>query len=76
MSEWQKIETAPRDGTMVDLWAEWPRGGARLCNALWDASRPYPGWITDHRSYGVYDERQFTHWMPLPDQPTPKEPEG
>lgn len=69
MTGWQPIETAPKDGTQVDLWAGWANGGARLCNAFWDAARPYPGWITDARNYGVFDERQFTHWMPRPEAP-------
>ena len=36
MSEWQPIETAPRDGTIIDLWMTDSSGGAwREANAYW-----------------------------------------
>lgn len=38
MKEWQPIETAPKDGTKVDLW----RPGytkPRICDAWWESSR-------------------------------------
>lgn len=69
MSEWRPIETAPKDGTRVDLWASWDDCGVRLANAFWDTGRRFPGWVISVNDYGVLDERQFTHWMPLPAPP-------
>lgn len=38
--DWQPIETAPKDGTVVDLWVSeyegWPEGGSeRLAKCMW-----------------------------------------
>lgn len=77
MSDWQPIETAPRDGTTVLLW--WRR--EELDVAYWacgvwrefgDGSR---GWMGEsfHASAPetwtrLLGERP-THWMPLPTPP-------
>lgn len=80
MSEWQPIETAPKDGTLVDLW---------IINHLGDGERrPNCRWEQDHEDdedegrweqmyseasgsfFTAFDERaRATHWMPLPDPP-------
>jgi len=61
MSEWQPIETAPRDGTRVliadeDVWMAvarfWP------CNMAW----------TEDAASGL-KLNEPTHWMPLPEPP-------
>jgi len=67
MTDWQPIETAPKDGTVVDLWAD-----GRLANCLWERH------LDDHwrqqyseatgSSFGVSDLLP-THWMPLPEPP-------
>lgn len=70
MSGWQPIETAPKDGTVVDLWAHWPEGDEwrRSADAMWDAD------MGDWRA-GQYSFNQYvyaptvTHWMPLPSAP-------
>ena len=77
MSEWQPIETAPKDGTVVDLWnikghrltdIRWvvePRDGVAHPNCIMD------GW--KRPSYVPWEcltPDQFTHWMPLPQPPT------
>ena len=69
-SEWQPIETAPKDGRMVLLfpsrcWAE-------------DSDRGEVGyWDNDFHDWGglgsaAEDYTGPTHWMPLPSPPTPE----
>jgi len=83
VSEWQPIETAPKDGTFVDLWVINSRGeGDRVANACWKTPwGPYDdkqvGWWGEHENSG--DRRVFleptwrvTHWMPLPNPPEAK----
>ena len=68
MSEWQPMETAPRDGTAIlgcvkegitsIKWMEWDFDG---CDG-WYLSIP--------GAYASNDEANNpTHWMPLPDSP-------
>ena len=75
MGEWQKIETAPKDGTRVDLWVRHPdrkSGGFREIGAFYQAEewRSALGFgITSMRqsdgSWAIYP----THWMPIPPPP-------
>ena len=70
MSEWQPIETAPKDGTLVLLWP-----GSRtvnrlltVCSAYWHqpANPKVSGmWVGQFVTRGSY----ITHWMPLPEPP-------
>ena len=63
MSEWQPIETAPKDGTAVLVYdgkittAEWYGLGG-----YWSLCR-VGAWAED-------SETDPTHWMPLPDPPS------
>lgn len=59
---WQPIETAPRDGTPVDLWH---RVGTRMCEVWWDAD--------DKCWSNCSDDSDYTHWMPCPAPPTAKQ---
>ena len=72
MSEWQPIETAPKDGGDLLLFCP-ARGAVRgSWNACKYDSKPRPYWTHDReRLYGVKDTRadQPTHWMPLPKPP-------
>lgn len=77
---WQPIETAPKNETVVDLWAVLPEHdptqGERLANCFW---RVFPGdrinegqWCQQYAeapgsSFEV-DEIP-THWMPRPEPP-------
>jgi hypothetical protein len=73
MSEWQPIDTAPKDGTQVLLYD--PNLADIDENDLDDRRIPTPqlvgwwrnkGWELVHYSAFRYNP---THWMPLPDGP-------
>lgn len=59
MTEWQPIETAPKDGTDVLVWC-----GGTMFIACMEVGR----WFFDRTDYSV--KPLPTHWMPLP--PAPK----
>ena len=71
-ARWQPIETAPRDGTLIDLWA-----GERIANCAWNV--PSKCW---GERIGVGSGWKYwavvldpTHWMPLPAAPDqPEDP--
>lgn len=65
MTDWQPIETAPKDGTFVILkGGEHDEGyGAPCVVAFWDGRFwVYAYWDTNWRS----SYRNPTHWMPIP----------
>lgn len=68
---WQPIESAPRDGTDIDLWAN----GQRVTDCHWHCGQ----WLSWHSS-SVDEEptweaiKNATHWMPLPAPPIPQPP--
>jgi hypothetical protein len=48
---WQPIETAPKNGLPIDLWHK-------------DGFRVIDQWWTDDDCWsGVFDDKDFTHWM-------------
>jgi len=61
LSSWQPIETAPRDGTPVDLWN---LGGGRETNWHWHA-----GWWRNAKGTVCGVDGCFSHWIPLPEPP-------
>ncbi len=67
MSEWQPIETAPRDGTGIIV------TDARVMHwtqiVFWDeeVAGPYV-WARDDTD-NHWHRDMFTHWMPIPDGP-------
>lgn len=62
--EWQPIDTAPRDGTVVLIYAPPHAGlGDIICKASWHEDA---GWCVD-------ELRDVTHWMPMPSPPAMKE---
>ncbi len=68
MSEWQPIETAPKDGTRVMLF----RAGRKIClggyvTPSWALT--LEGWKNSHGNFF-----EPTHWMPLPLPPTNSTP--
>jgi hypothetical protein len=73
MSDWQPIETAPKDGRAVLLWIPAPAGMVELC--YWNTAKDQDHWL---ESCGFRLQEQPTHWMPLPEPPqmpldTPRE---
>jgi len=66
---WKPIETAPRDGTAVDLWAVPYNGTRRRMTNYWWVDGI--GWRTESRKLDL-DELGLTAvlWCPLPAPPT------
>jgi hypothetical protein len=73
---WQPIDTAPKDGTRIDIWAKtWLSYNdtfihKRFPDCCWskgdsECNRP-PAWNN------LNTEWHPTHWMPLPDPPKEK----
>lgn len=60
MSEWQRIGTAPRDGTHILGWD--PMGDAIVVVAWWEDD----GWVVCWNGEANPD---CTHWQPLPEPP-------
>lgn len=62
-TEWQPIETAPKDGTHVLAY-----DGSNMTTVKWD--RDY--WALIEQGYYAEDNEWWpTHWMPLPKPPKP-----
>jgi hypothetical protein len=68
MSEWQPIETAPKDGTKIIAFHIWSRHIQMMTIAHWGRPGAYnaPCWISQG---GTNHIDQPTHWMPLPEPP-------
>jgi hypothetical protein len=78
------IATAPKDGTIIDLWYD----GDRVADARWGKYRratkdspgqvlEFEGWVYWHGQYSGcdidhYHPEKITHWMPLPLPPPPE----
>lgn len=72
MSEWQPIETAPKDGSHVLLWCEHMEGIRYVVAKYITPSGRDHGW--GPFCWGADGEREIaervpTHWMPLPSPP-------
>lgn len=76
-NKWLPIETAPKDGTKVDLWCT-PRPGAIVAPEHLGGWRIADAWFSAGRwwTYENNDEQRLevqadyvTHWQPLPDPP-------
>lgn len=65
MSEWKPIETAPKDGTPIDLFIT-----RRWTDYVWDAE--VEGWTFAQDINNDWQDRRTwpasfpTHWMPIP----------
>jgi hypothetical protein len=73
MSSWQPIETAPKDGTQIDLWGITGEYEGRFAYCWWGklaGKVERYDWL--HDGWGMSsptDPIRITHWMPLPDAP-------
>jgi len=88
MSEWQPIETAPKDGTRVFLWRGYPKFGscwAEMVAAEWHDGEwcwpdprqnpsVYGDWSYDDLAEGYAATEKFTHWAHLLPPPKQKAP--
>lgn len=69
---WQPIETAQKDGSFVDLWADedCPDSNyyqGRVADCTFNAAR---GRFESVSGWGqVFPVKNPTHWMPLPEPP-------
>ena len=62
-SQWQPIETAPRDGTPVDLWGFVGSHTSRAADAQWGDVIDYTGTIRKGWCHGEPSGFEPTHWM-------------
>lgn len=62
---WRPIETAPKDGTAVDLWGS----GRRATDVAWGLIRDWMGKEREGWQHGMPDDFEPTHWQPLPNPP-------
>lgn len=73
MSDWLPIESAPKDGTKIDLW--YPHGIGREPNSYWHSIQAWgydvPATDRHHPQEMDFMTRgcEPTHWMPLPNPP-------
>lgn len=71
-SPWRSIESAPKDGTEVDLWVVWPdSGGTRFTDCHFQPGQD-DWWLGQFWLSQYANNPQPTHWMPLPPGPKVK----
>ena len=70
MSEWQPIEAAPRDGTVILAWRFYPVAIRWIGGEGWQWHAVHLGGEMPllSNAYTVNDAH-LTHWMPLPEPP-------
>lgn len=69
MSEWRPIESAPMDGTKIDVWSR----DERITDVYWSDIQDW--WCVDgmcgpEEPTPLHVAPAITHWQPLPDPPT------
>lgn len=71
MTEWQPIETAPKDGReFLAVNAHHAGVSYRVVYFDDDAKEPYIWRVEDSQAGFNHHKDFFTHWMPLPEPPT------
>lgn len=61
MSPWRPIDTAPKDGTFIDLWD----GEERLANCCWQEDRWLQRCAESSSRFPVGEYCAPTHWAPI-----------
>jgi len=62
----QGMETAPKDGTKIDLWTE----NGRIADCWWSNGYWVHWWMGGFDQMGAYRIGEIpTHWMPVPEGP-------
>ena len=61
MSEWQPIETAPKNSTEILALCQPMYGTRYKCLVRW--REDFPGWV------GSFGLKHVTHWLPVPSFP-------
>ncbi len=77
MTDWQPIETAPKDGTVILIFRDgvhYIREGSRTVHpARWmgelDPAYPWQVLCADYGADYLPAARSITHWMPMPEPP-------
>jgi hypothetical protein len=54
-AKWQPIATAPKDGTLCDLWLT---GGGRVTDQWW---------CEEDQTWCGLENEMFSHWAPIPE---------
>lgn len=70
--EWKKIETAPKDGTVILAWRHYPVAIRYVCGKEWQWEGVQLGTLFPYPFFrdGFFDgDVCLTHWMPLPPAP-------
>ena len=69
LDEWQPIETAPKDGTPIDVWVIDVNSAYRKTEIFWNTDTHC--WWDNDQYYGQGGpmDGTATHWRPLPKPP-------
>ncbi len=74
-AKWRGIESAPKDGTHIDVWGTTHRnledGYERFANVHWNSKSGF--WYKKYPR-GLEADIHATHWMPLPAPPALRDP--
>jgi Protein of unknown function (DUF551). len=67
MGEWQTIDTAPKDGTLILCVCMKASNGSEDRIGTMQVDR----WVREYNGFGAFNNRYWppTHWMPLPSPP-------
>ena len=74
MSDWQPIETAPKDETL-HVRALWVFSSKTRTPIRWEPVAGYiddSGEFLDHDGNSPWRAEDYTHWQPLPPAPEPQ----
>ena len=71
---WQPIETAPKDGRLIDAYGRHTSGvKTRIPAVMWDVALKEPRWWSTYALQGsgnyIDPSWTLTHWMPMPAEP-------